>query len=73
MILSARMKHNADLATSIGWHGEAFARTKRLQPLAKLLEVERDPQTKRADGAARVASLFRKIHSKQKGSANGSG
>lgn len=68
MIVAARMKGVADQAVTTAWHGEAFHRTKRLEPLAKILAPPPDPKTKRAGGAARVASMFKRNLEKKGGS-----
>lgn len=67
------MKGHSDQAVSIGWHAEAFARTKRLKPLAKLLEPELPPQKKTAAGAGKLAARFRQIQRSQKEKANVAG
>jgi hypothetical protein len=73
MIVGARQEAASAEALSIGWYAESFARTKRLKPLAKLLEPELPPQKKAAAGASKVGALFRQIQHKQKGKTNGAG
>lgn len=66
MIVGARMKGAAEHALSIGWHAEAFARTKRMKPLGKLLAAELSPEEKRAAGASKVLAMFRNMKRKEK-------
>ncbi|TDW65349.1 hypothetical protein EDF57_103533 [Novosphingobium sp. PhB55] len=59
MIVGARMKGAAAQALATGWHAEAFARTKRLKPLDKLLEPALTPEEKRNAGTGKVLAMFR--------------
>lgn len=56
------MKASGDLATMIGWNGEAFARTKKMKPLEDYLK----PKTRTADSGARdVRRMFERMMKKQ--------
>lgn len=57
------MKASGDLATMIGWNAEAFARTKKMKPLAKYLEPKK-PKTAES-GALDVRRMFERMIAKQ--------
>lgn len=60
-------KHEVDVAIATAWHGEAFARTKRLKRLSSYLEG--DVRTKveaPANDADGVLSLFKDMAAKGK-------
>jgi hypothetical protein len=67
MIVAARFEASSQEAIAIGWYAETFARTKRLKPLAKLLEPDMPPKKKAADGASKVAAMFKRMQSNQSG------
>lgn len=73
MIVGARFEATSQEALSIGWYAETFARTKRLKPLAKLLEPELPAKTKAAAGASKVGAMFRRIRQQQKENSDGAG
>lgn len=62
--MSARLRTAAEQALSAGWHAEAFARTKRLEPLGQLLDRRSDEQ--KADlGNASALALFQRFYEEQ--------
>ena len=65
MIVGARMKAQGDLALSIGWNAEAFARTKRMKPLAEYLKPAPTPERRREQGARDVKRMFDRMIHKQ--------
>jgi hypothetical protein len=57
------MKADGDLATMIGWNAEAFARTKRMKPIADYLKPTKP---KSADTAALdVRRMFERMMTMQ--------
>lgn len=68
MIVEARHTAAERQALTIGWHAEAFARTKRLPKLAKLLaQAPGKVARKLGDGGSRVIEMFRRMKQKQEG------
>jgi hypothetical protein len=67
------MKARFDLATMIGWHGEAFARTKTVKPLSEYLKPPLAPEDRRRRGAERVREMLIRMESKQKKKGAGDG
>lgn len=65
MIVGARMKAQGDLATTIGWSAEAFARTKRMKPLDSYLKPAPTLDDKRAKGARDLRRMFDRMIEKQ--------
>lgn len=57
------MKAKDDMATMIGWNAEAFARTKRIKPLAKYLEAKKPKSAE--SGARDVKRMFDRLIAKQ--------
>lgn len=58
LIVGARLKSHADLATMIGWNAEAFARTKRMKPLDEYFKPPVTPEAKRDKGARDLKRMF---------------
>lgn len=58
------MKAQREQVLAIGWHSEAFARTKRLQALGEYLQPAPTIADKRAKGAADVAAMLRRLEKK---------
>lgn len=66
MIVEARQTAAERQALTIGWHTEAFARTKRLPKLAKLLaDAPAKVARKLGEGGSRVIEMFRRMKQKQ--------
>jgi hypothetical protein len=66
MIVEARQTATERNALSIGWHAEAFARTKRLPKLAKLLAEAPGKAARRlGDSGSRVVEMLRRMKQKQ--------
>lgn len=65
MIVGARLRGQLRLATMIGWHAEAFARTKQMKPLDKYLAAAVPARQRREQGASAVLAMFRRHAAKQ--------
>lgn len=61
------MKANGEQSLAIGWHAEAFARTKRMKPLGDYFKPELTAEQKRIKGASDVAAMLRRMEKKGKG------
>lgn len=61
MIVGARMKTSFDLALSIGWQAERFARTKKMRALAHYLKPEPAPSVKRDARLARFEAAMERM------------
>lgn len=64
------MKARSDLATMTGWNAEAFARTKRLEPLANYLKPVKQPSPEQ--GASDLRAMIARMAAKQ-GARDGNG
>jgi hypothetical protein len=63
--VGARIKGQIDLAVSVGWNAEAFARTKRMKPLAEYLKPAPTPERTRDQGARDVKLMFDRMIKRQ--------
>jgi antitoxin component of MazEF toxin-antitoxin module len=63
LIVGARMNARLDQAVTIAWHGEIFARQKRLKPLDELLK-RRKPKSPE-QSAREVAAMLERMAQKK--------
>lgn len=59
------MKARAEQSVSIGWHTEAFARTKTMKKLDEYLKPALSPEQKRAKGNRAVIEMMMRAAKKQ--------
>jgi hypothetical protein len=63
--VGARLEADSEQAVAIGWHAEAFARTKRMKPLPEYLKPPPSPERQREQGARDVKRMFDRMIKKQ--------